>query len=72
MTIRAKLTIWYAVILFASLLLITGLAYDELVLEKPAKAGGDAPKTSKAFNELEEIVVLFGLPAALLGLAGGW
>ena len=67
MTLRAKLTLWYAVILSASMLLILGLAYDELVVESRGSSA-----SGKAYGEVAEIVVRFALPAALVGLVGGW
>ncbi len=77
MTIRAKLTLWYAAILSASLLLITALAYTEFVLEErqPHMKSGDESEPlvpAKAYSEVTDIILWFALPAALLGLAGGW
>ncbi|MBI3874930.1 MAG: HAMP domain-containing protein [Verrucomicrobia bacterium] len=75
MTIRAKLTLWYAVILSISVLLIVGLAYQELVVEKrKANRAGvtDNDGPDDAFDDVAQIVFTCGLPAALLGLAGGW
>ena len=36
MTIRARLTMWYAGILFGSVLLISGLGYHEVVHDRRA------------------------------------
>ncbi len=77
MTIRTKLTLWYAGILTGSLLLIAGLAYREFVLEPRDNPAERAEKetaagSGEAYGDLTEIILLFALPAAVLGLVGGW
>ncbi len=77
MTIRAKLTLWYAAILAASLLLILGLAYQEFVVEsREPRVDSSEPVEAfvprKAYGEVTDIILVFALPAALIGLAGGW
>ncbi len=75
MTIRARLTLWYAGLLFASVLLIVGLTYQELVVEKrrPVPAGtAEIDSPEDVFDDVVQIVLICGLPAALLGLVGGW
>ena len=75
MTIRARLTLWYAGILFVSTLLIAGLSYREFRREQRR---AEKHKISKAQSEEDgwedvvQITVVCGIPAALLGLAGGW
>lgn len=71
MTIRTRLTLWYAGTLFVSVLLIGGAAYYEFVVEQRGKPEGRRSAES-VMNELDEIALRFGLPAALLGLLGGW
>jgi signal transduction histidine kinase len=73
MTIRARLTLWYAAILFASVLLITGLSYQEFAHDRRM----DQHFRGKygqydAWEDLAEISLSCGLPAALVGLVGGW
>ncbi len=73
MTIRTRLTLWYAGILFASVLLIAGLAYHEFVVEKQQiKAAPEPDENDEGLNDLLRIILWCGLPAALVGLVGGW
>jgi signal transduction histidine kinase len=73
MTIRARLTLWYAVILFASVLLITGLCYQEFAHDRRMDEHfrGEYGQYD-AWEDMTEISLWCGLPAALIGLAGGW
>lgn len=70
MTIRTRLTLWYAVILFASLLLIGGGTYRE-IWEQSRHSRRIMP-ARHALGEAGELVTEVGLPAILLGLLGGW
>jgi signal transduction histidine kinase len=70
MTIRSRLSLWYAVVLTASLLIIGIGAYREIFeqlrndhLAQPARL---------ALQETGELIFQVGLPAVVLGLAGGW
>jgi signal transduction histidine kinase len=74
MSIRTRLTLWYAGALFVSLLLLAGLSYHELVIERLAERG-DVPPAEQAREEFgDEVRILFtvGLPAFLLSLGVGW
>ena len=76
MTIRTRLTLWYAGVLCASVLLIGGLSYYQLVIEprQERKASPTQPADSDEesdFSDLLQVLLWFGLPAALLGIAGG-
>ena len=74
MTIRTRLTLWYAGALFGSLLLIAALSYHELVVERLAEKSA-VPPEEEAREELGDefrIVLLVGLPTLLLALGGGW
>jgi signal transduction histidine kinase len=70
MTIRLRLTAWYALILIVSLVLISGGAfqeiYEQLSHQKRARS------QQRAFDEVLEMFFEVGLPALVLGLAGGW
>lgn len=72
MTIRAKLTVWYSAILFVSILLIGALSYNELVLEKARATSEDSEPPGEEWEDVVGIFVWCGLPAALVGIAGGW
>ena len=74
MTIRTRLTFWYAGALFFSLLLIAGLSYHELVVERLAEKE-NVPPEQEAREDLGDearILVTVGLPVLLLSLGGGW
>jgi signal transduction histidine kinase len=73
MTIRARLTLWYAAILFVSVLLITGFSYQEFAHDRKMDEHfrGEYGQYD-AWEDLAEISLWCGLPAALVGLAGGW
>lgn len=88
MTIRARLTLWYAGVFFVSALVIGCVAYNELVVEKRlqlrrllAEKEGDQTaaallakleKQEPATEDLLDIGLWFGLPAVLLAIGGGW
>ena len=79
MTIRTRLTLWYAVVSLASLLAMGTAAYFEIARsrgEDLRKAGVTteliATDQQEDFGEIAEILLWYGLPAALLALAGGW
>jgi len=70
MTIRTRLTFWYAGILTASLVVIGFGTYREID-EQLRHAHRRAPE-ERAISETGEMVFRVGLPAILLGLLGGW
>jgi signal transduction histidine kinase len=76
MRIRTRLTLWYAGILFGSALLIAAWSYYELVTEKrkprDAVEASEGSDEGEGFNDALDILLWCGVPAALIGLAGGW
>ncbi len=70
MTIRTRLTLWYAGILTVSLLVIGFGTYQEID-ERLRHEHRRAPE-QHAMAEAGEMVFQMGLPAILLGLLGGW
>jgi signal transduction histidine kinase len=70
MTIRTRLTFWYAGILTVSLLVIGFGTYQE-ISERLRHEHRREPK-EHAIAETGEMVFRVGLPAILLGLLGGW
>jgi signal transduction histidine kinase len=76
MTIRTKLTLWYAGIFFASALIVAGLSYREFEheMERQRRHHGhwDDDMESDAWEEAIGVTIYCGIPAAILGLAGGW
>ena len=72
MTIRARFTLWYAGVLFASLVLFSALLYHEWRGDAQAAATPGAVPEEGTVADLAEDLSLSAIPAALLGLAGGW
>ena len=70
MTIRTRLTFWYAGILTVSLLVI-GFGTFREIDERLRHEHGQEPE-QRALAEAGEMVFQVGLPAILLGLLGGW
>ncbi len=69
MTIRCRLTLWYAGVLAVSLLLISWAVYAEFAEQyhRHHHTSGESP-----LDEIGEIVMSVGLPAMVLGVAAGW
>lgn len=71
MTIRTRLTVWYAGVLFISLILMIGVIYYEFVVERAERrAEGKPPDSTR--HEIFEVVLYYGLPTGLLTVVGGW
>ena len=70
MTIRTRLTFWYAGILILSLLVI-GLGTYQEIDEQLRQDHRHAP-AEHAIGETSEMIFQVGLPAVALGLLGGW
>lgn len=70
MTIRKRLTLWYAGILIVSLLVIGLGTYREI--DEQLRHEHRRGPTEHAIGETSEMVFEVGLPAVLLGLLGGW
>ncbi len=71
MSIRTRLTIWYASVLIVTIFAVSGLTYYEFMVERPATraAGGEL---DPVWEEDMEIGFYAGLPCLVLALAGGW
>jgi signal transduction histidine kinase len=78
MTIRTRLTLWYAGLIIVSLLAMGLLSYHEFVLEPRQKnspaalAGKQVAEEESDFREVFTILIACGFPAAALALTGGW
>jgi heavy metal sensor kinase len=70
MTIRTRLTFWYAGILTVSLLVIGFGTYQEI--DERLRHEHRREPEEHALAEAGEMVFQVGLPAILLGLLGGW
>ena len=75
MTIRTRLTLWYAAIFSVSLLVIGVAIYSELVLETRARQEHHhrhATVDDDAGLDLTQIILIYGGSAIVVGLLGGW
>jgi len=70
MTIRTRLTVWYAAILTVSLLIIGFGTYQEI--DERFRHEHHRQPEEHAIAETSEMVFPIALPAVLLGLLGGW
>ena len=70
MTIRRRLTLWYGAVLAGSLLLISAATYEEFA--EQSEHGPEAEAPGHPLGEASEIIFHVGLPAIILGAAGGW
>ena len=71
MKIRTRVSLWYACILAASLVLMAGVLYYELVVESRLVAAAGKPKEPME-PEIIEVVLFYGVPTAIVLLASGW
>ena len=74
MTIRTRLTIWYAAIFSVSLLIIGVAMYSELVVDQRAKIARHHSGTvdPDAGEDITQIILLYGGSAVAVGVLGGW
>jgi signal transduction histidine kinase len=70
MTIRTRLTLWYAGILILSLLVIGIGTYREI--DEQLRHEHRRAPAEHAIGETSEMIFQVGLPAVILGLLGGW
>lgn len=66
MTIRTRMTFWYAGILMLSILLITIFSLNEF------HEHHRTPRSERGMQEILEIFLAIAIPAAVLSVAGGW
>jgi signal transduction histidine kinase len=70
MTIRKRLTFWYAGILTASLLVFGVGTYEQVAEQQRARRLHETPDS--AIEETGEMLLYAGVPAVIIGLLGGW
>ncbi len=68
MTIRARLTLWYAAILIVSLVVMAGVFSYEI---REARQPSPVPREPVS-EEVGEFLLYYGVPTAVLLLSGGW
>ncbi len=69
MTLRARITLWHTAALLVSLAVMAGVFYYEFNEDRQALRSGQRPLDSP-LEETGEFLLFFGLPVALLLLAG--
>ncbi len=78
MTIRTRLSLWYATVMFIALMVMGVLLYFQLVIEPRQEAHRHHHEQNEeavdpdVFEDVTGIVLSCGIPAALLAVAGGW
>jgi signal transduction histidine kinase len=72
MTVRARLTLWYAGIIFVSLIAMGVLTYREFAPEPLADNKQKVQEDQEDLREIFRILFWCGVPAALLAAGGGW
>jgi len=72
MTVRARLTLWYAGVIFISLLAMGALTYREFAPEPHSESQEKAQEDESDLREVLHILFWCGVPSALLALCGGW
>ena len=76
MTIRARLTFWYAAVMLVSLLAMGALMYNQFAPEphkaQSSPARGEEEKDESDFREALRTIMWVGIPSALLATLGGW
>jgi heavy metal sensor kinase len=79
MTIRTRLSLWYATIMFIALMAMGVLLYHQLVIEPRQEArrhhngqNDEEAVDPDVFEDVTGIVMWCGVPSGLLALAGGW
>lgn len=71
MTIRTRLTLWYAGVTFCALMLMAGLTYREFAPDKN-EVGSSEEADEADLQETLRILFWCGVPALLLAAGGGW
>ncbi len=72
MTLRSKLSVWFGVVLVASLLINGALLYEEWVVEPRQGHHEDEETDGPPINDLWQAVLTCAIPAVLIGVGGGW
>jgi signal transduction histidine kinase len=71
-SIRARLTVWYAAVMFVSLLAMGILTYDAFKPEPGVETRQKVEDDEGDLREVMRILLWCGIPASALALAGGW
>ncbi|MGA3164329.1 MAG: ATP-binding protein [Verrucomicrobiota bacterium] len=79
MTIRTRLSLWYAAVMFVALMVMGVLLYYQLVIEPrqhtqkhPERHHTEQAINQDIFEDVTNIVMWCAVPAVLLSIGGGW
>lgn len=73
MKIRTRLNLWYSAILCGvALAVVAAACYHEFVIEKHHVRHSHKSETERDNEDLIDVLTWTGIPAVVLGLAGGW
>ncbi len=75
MTIRTRLSLWFAAVLFVSLVSMSGFAYYDFVVEprqRPTEPLTKELPDDEGWSDVVTLALWCFAPAGLLGLGGGW
>jgi len=79
MTIRTRLSLWYAAVMFGALMVMGVLLYEQFIVEPrqearthPERHLAEVADEQDDFEDVSTIVLWCALPAGALAVAGGW
>ena len=72
MTIRVRLALWYAAVMFVSLAVMGLLMYHAFAPESGAQSTHESAEDASDLREIFRILFWCGVPAMLLAVTGGW
>jgi len=79
MTIRTRLSLWYATIMFVALMVMGVLLYYQIIIEPrehahkhPERHNTEQANDEDMFEDVTGIVMWCVIPAVLLSIGGGW
>jgi heavy metal sensor kinase len=71
-TIRIRLALWYAAVMFASLAVMGVLVYRAFAPEPGQQSAHEVAEDASDLREILRILFWCGVPAMVLAVAGGW
>jgi heavy metal sensor kinase len=79
MTIRTRLSLWYAAVMFVALMIMGVLLYYQIIIEPreharkhPERRHTEQAMDQDLFEDVTGIVMWCAVPAVLLSIGGGW
>jgi signal transduction histidine kinase len=72
MTIRSRLTLWYAGVIFVCLVIMGVLTYMEFAPEPQVQNEAQIEDQKSDLHDVLKIILWCGIPAGVLAVGGGW